>query len=118
MEHIKSLEDAFNERYNQVFLNIPEQVGMRQIFEDRMRTKIKDERILNGILPNFPAGCRRIASGDPFMEAIQKENVEVHFTHVTKVTPDGVGADGVERACDTIACATGIFIKFSKDLDM
>lgn len=108
MEHIKSLEDAFNERYNQVFLDTPEQAGMRKMFEDRMRDKIKDERLLNGILPDFPAGCRRIAPGDPFMEAIQRDNVDVHFTHATKVTPDGViGADGVEKKCDTIVCATG-----------
>lgn len=108
MEHIKSLEDAFNGRYNQVFLNTPDQAGMRKMFEDRMRERIKDERILKGILPNFPAGCRRIVPGDPFMGAIQKDNVDVHFTHAAKVTPEGViGADGVERKCDTIVCATG-----------
>jgi cation diffusion facilitator CzcD-associated flavoprotein CzcO len=110
MEHIKSLENAFNEHYDHVFLNSPEQAGMRKMFEDRMRAKIKDERILNGILPDFAAGCRRIAPGDPFMEAIQKDNVDVHFTHATKITLGGViGADGVERKCDTIVCATGMF---------
>ena len=109
MAYIKSLEDTMNERYDHALLNSPEQAWMRKMFETRMREKIKDERILNGILPDFPAGCRRIVPGDPFMEAIQKHNVDLHFTHATRVTPDGViGADGVERKCDTIVCATGM----------
>jgi cation diffusion facilitator CzcD-associated flavoprotein CzcO len=113
MEHIKSLEDTFNERYNHVFLNTPEQAGRRKMFEDLMRDKIKDQRIINGILPDFPAGCRRIVPGDPFMKAIQKDNVDVRFTHATKVTRDGViGVDGVERRCDTIVCATGRVFNF------
>jgi thioredoxin reductase len=42
------------------------------------------------------------------MEAIQKPNVDVHFTAVEQVTEKGVvGADGIERECDTIVCATG-----------
>ncbi len=37
------------------------------------------------------------------MTAIQKENVDVHFTHVEKITADGVvGGDGVERKVDTM----------------
>lgn len=47
------------------------------------------------------------------MEAIQKPNVDVHFTHVEKITPDGVvGGDGVERKCDTIVCATGFDVTY------
>lgn len=42
------------------------------------------------------------------MLAIQKENVDVHFTPVEKITEDGVvGADGIERKVDTVVCATG-----------
>ena len=108
MDHIKSLEDEFNGKYGYIFLDSPEQAEMRKEWEDRMREKIKDQRLLNGILPDFPAGCRRPAPGDPFMEAIQKGNVDVHFTNATRVTHDGViGADGLERKCNTIVCATG-----------
>jgi len=47
------------------------------------------------------------------MEAIQKPNVDVHFTPVTEITEDGViGGDGVERKCDTIICATGFDTSF------
>jgi hypothetical protein len=46
-----------------------------------MREKFKDQRLLDGIMAEFPVGCRKISPGDPFMEAIQKDNVDVHFTH-------------------------------------
>ena len=61
-----------------------------------------------GFTLKWGIGCRRVTRGDPYMEAIQKENVDVHFTAVEKITEDGVvGADGMERKADTIACATG-----------
>lgn len=47
-------------------------------------------------------------SGDPYMRAIQKPNVDVHFTPVIRITEDGVvGEDGTFKECDTIICATG-----------
>lgn len=47
------------------------------------------------------------------MEAIQKPNVDVHFTPVETVTEKGVvGADGVEREVDTIVCATGFDVSY------
>lgn len=53
--------------------------------------------------------CRRMTPGDPYIAAIQKENVDLHFTGVASITSEGVvGDDGVERKCDTIVCATGV----------
>ena len=50
---------------------------------------------------------------DPYMEAIQKENVDVHFTPVVSCTEDGVvGEDGTERKVDTIVCATGFDVSY------
>ena len=47
------------------------------------------------------------------MEAIQKPNVDVHFTEVGTITEDGViGGDGIERKCDTIVCATGFDVTY------
>jgi cation diffusion facilitator CzcD-associated flavoprotein CzcO len=47
------------------------------------------------------------------MEAIQKDNVDVHFTAVEKITEDGViGGDGEERKVDTIICATGFDVTY------
>ena len=52
----------------------------------------------------------RITPGDPYMLAIQKPNVDVHFTEVTEITCDSiVGKNGVKLKVDTIVCATGMF---------
>lgn len=45
--------------------------------------------------------------------AIQKENVDVHFTPVTKIDETGViGEDGIHREVDTIVCATGFDVSY------
>lgn len=47
------------------------------------------------------------------MEAIQKPNVDVHFTAVETITEKGVaGFDGLEREVDTIVCATGFDVTY------
>ena len=47
------------------------------------------------------------------MEAIQKDNVDVHFTAVAEITEDGlIGEDGKKREVDTIVCATGFDVTF------
>ncbi|KAJ4361135.1 uncharacterized protein N0V89_001704 [Didymosphaeria variabile] len=64
-------------------------------------------------MPDFSVGCRRITPGIPYIRAVQQENVDVHFTHVTKIVPNGVvGADGVLREVDAIVCATGFKTTF------
>lgn len=50
---------------------------------------------------------------DPYMVAIQKDNVDVHFTSVVSCTEDGVvGEDGTERKVDTVVCATGFDVSY------
>ena len=47
------------------------------------------------------------------MNAIQQENVDVHFTPAQSITEDGVvGADGIKREIDAIVCATGFDVSF------
>lgn len=40
--------------------------------------------------------------------SVQQPNVKVHFTGVSRITPEGVVSDqGKLTTCDTIVCATG-----------
>ena len=53
------------------------------------------------------------------MEAIQKENVDIHFKHVERVTEEGVvGGDDIERKVDTIICATGFDVTYKPQFPM
>jgi cation diffusion facilitator CzcD-associated flavoprotein CzcO len=47
------------------------------------------------------------------MAAIQKPNVDVHFTGVASFGEHGVvGDDGILRECDVVVCATGFDVTF------
>ncbi|KAM5490130.1 hypothetical protein MaudMau93_002697 [Microsporum audouinii] len=108
IEHCKSWEDQINSIWGMFYSGSPAQEAVRQQYEKRMIESIKDERLLKGFMPSFGVGCRRITPADPYMEAIQEDNVDVHFTAVSGITEDGlIGADGIERKVDTIICATG-----------
>ena len=80
----------------------------QEMFRQRMGEFTKDKRLLDGFTPTSGLVCRRITPSDPYMPAIQEEDVDFHFTAGESCTEEGVGgADGVEGKVDTIMCANG-----------
>jgi hydroxyversicolorone monooxygenase len=58
---------------------------------------------------------RHVTPGDPYMEAIQKENVDVHLMHVERITEEGVVCgDGVECKVDTIIYVTSFDVTYKR----
>ncbi|KAF7535015.1 hypothetical protein G7054_g5741 [Neopestalotiopsis clavispora] len=113
VSHAKDIEDQVNGIFQGFFKDTPAQQELRQTYEKRMAALISDEKLRKGFTPTFGVGCRRVTPGDPYMEAIRKDNVDVHFTGVDRLTSTGVvGSDGVERCVDTIICATGFDVSF------
>ncbi|KAF2194076.1 FAD/NAD(P)-binding domain-containing protein [Zopfia rhizophila CBS 207.26] len=113
LAHAKDIEGQVNGLWELFYTGSEAQKGAQEMFKARMREHLKDERLLKGFTPTWEIGCRRVTPGDPYMEAIQKENVDVHFTAVNKITEDGVvGQDGIERKVDTIVCATGFDVTY------
>ncbi|KAL4944982.1 hypothetical protein BDV06DRAFT_232163 [Aspergillus oleicola] len=108
VEHAKNIEAEVNGMWGAFYRDSPAQKGASGFFRQRTTSIIKDERLAQGFTPSFGFGCRRITPGDPYMEAIQQPNVDVHFCAVSSITEDGVvGSDELERKVDTIVCATG-----------
>ena len=113
VKEAKTLENSINGLWGTFYTGSEMQAGAQKAFRERMREHLRDERLIEGFNPNFGVGCRRITPGDPYMEAIQKENVDVHFTEAKRITETGVvGGDGVERPVDTIVCATGFDVSY------
>ncbi|KAI9880737.1 MAG: hypothetical protein M1830_000626 [Pleopsidium flavum] len=111
--HAKDIEDQVNGLWDMFFSDSEAQKQGQELFGNRMAEFIKDKRLLDGFTPKWGIGCRRLTPGDPYMIAIQEENVDVHFTPVEKITEDGViGADGIERKVDTVVCATGFDVSY------
>ncbi|CAO2658339.1 Nn.00g060620.m01.CDS01 [Neocucurbitaria sp. VM-36] len=111
--HAKDIENQVNGMWGGFYTGSEGQKAMQDMFRARMKEFIKDEKLLEGFTPKFEVGCRRVTPGDPYMKAIQEENVDVHFTAVDEITEKGViGKDGVEREVDTIVCATGFDVTY------
>ena len=109
----KSIEDSVNGLWGGFYEGSEGQKMIRQMFEQRMREWIKDDRLLKGFTPKFGVGCRRVTPGDPYMMAVQKENIDVHFTGVDHLTEDSiVGSDGTEKKVDTVICCTGFDVTY------
>ncbi|RDW92473.1 flavin-binding monooxygenase-like protein [Coleophoma crateriformis] len=113
VEHAKYVEDQVNGLWDLFFIGSKTQQEAKKLFSARMAEFIKDERLLKGFTPKFEIGCRRITPGDPYMKAIQAENVDVHFSAVNKITEDSViDSNGKECKVDTIVCATGFDVSY------
>ncbi|KAK2802318.1 hypothetical protein FQN51_004608 [Onygenales sp. PD_10] len=112
VKEAKWIENQVNGSWG-MFYKGDQQMYAQELMKARMKEWIKDERLLKGFTPKFGVGCRRVTPGDPYMLAIQKPNVDVHFTAVNQITEDGlVGEDGIERKVDTIVCATGFDVSY------
>ncbi len=58
--------------------------------------------------PDYEIGCKRVLFTSDWYSTLRRENVELLNGAVQRATPDGVvGADGKERAADTIIWGTG-----------
>ncbi|KAH6259915.1 hypothetical protein HBI42_095670 [Parastagonospora nodorum] len=113
LAHAKDIENQVNGLWGAFYTGSEGQKAAQDLFRERMKEFIKDERLLAGFTPKFEVGCRRITPGDPYMNAIQKENVDVHFTAVDEIDETGViGNDGKHREVDTIVCATGFDVTY------
>ncbi|OCK98235.1 flavin-binding monooxygenase [Cenococcum geophilum 1.58] len=95
-----------------------------KLWGERMAGFLKDERLVKGFTLKWEVGWlikipgRHVTPGDPYMEATQKENVDVHFTQVERITEEGVvGGDGIERKVDTIICATGFDVTYKRPVE-
>jgi cation diffusion facilitator CzcD-associated flavoprotein CzcO len=63
VKHAKYLEDQINALWDLFFLNNEHQAGAQEIFRERMREFIKDDRLFQGFSPKFAIGCRRVTPG-------------------------------------------------------
>lgn len=86
---------------------------VRKYFQERMRRLLENDDVYQQLLPDFAVGCRRLTPGDPFMKAVQQNNVSVHKGAVAKVQGNKViGTNGDEVEVDTLICATGFDVSY------
>ncbi|OQD87616.1 hypothetical protein PENANT_c005G08573 [Penicillium antarcticum] len=73
-----------------------------------MKAKITEPELLNAILPEFEAGCRRFTPGGHYLDALQKPNALYVKDSIAELTENSlIAKSGKELPCDLLVYATG-----------
>lgn len=69
---------------------------------------LKDSELRRMATPDYAMGCKRVLFTSDWYPTLMRDDVELVSGGVERVVPGGVvGADGIERAADTIIFGTG-----------
>lgn len=72
-----------------------------------------DEKLCKALIPDFPVGTRRMTPAPGYLEALQKDNVEVVSGDIRRFVAEGIEmTSGEVLQVDAIICATGFDISF------
>jgi cation diffusion facilitator CzcD-associated flavoprotein CzcO len=84
---------------------------LQRIARRNMHGAVKDPELRRALTPDHVLGCKRILMSNEWYPALIKPNVELVPHAVREVRSGGVvGADGIERAADTLILGTGFTI--------
>ena len=82
---------------------------MRQALSAWIESQVQDPELLKKVLPTYPPfGKRILQDNGTYLEALQKDNVELVTEGIAAIEENGVRtADGRLHEVDAIVCATG-----------
>ncbi len=73
-----------------------------------MLSVVKDPKLREALVPDYPIGARRILISDDYYPALERENVEVVTAGIDRVVEEGiVDREGRTHAADALILATG-----------
>jgi cation diffusion facilitator CzcD-associated flavoprotein CzcO len=73
-----------------------------------LERKVPDPELRARLTPDYQIGCKRILLSRDYLPALQRDNVELVISGISRVTPRGiVDVAGVERPTNVIVFATG-----------
>ncbi|KAJ4177179.1 hypothetical protein NW755_013998 [Fusarium falciforme] len=115
----KAIEQQMNENFASNYKNSKAQKDGRMWAENKMREAIKSPELQEKLIPSWELGCRRITPGLPYLNAVQRPNIDVIRTGISRVTEHGIETlDGQVREVDVLICATGFNTSFSSRFEI
>jgi hypothetical protein len=113
-EYRLNLEKLMASAFDGMWNGSPKRAMLKQTTLAHMRDLVKDDKLLEFLIPKFELGCRRFTPGDHYLRALQKDNVEVVLDPIVKVFDKGVVLkSGKVHEVDVIICATGFNTSFT-----
>ncbi|REE95013.1 flavin-containing monooxygenase [Thermomonospora umbrina] len=77
-------------------------------FHRALKTLIADPELREGLVPDYPLGCKRVLLSNDYYPALTGPRVELVTERIERITPRGVRTvDGVEREVDAVVYGTG-----------
>lgn len=105
----KKLEDKYWRRFGGLWRGSAANIEAQKNFTENMKKRLsKKPELLDKMIPDFSANCRRPTPGPGYLEAISEDNVHYIQTPIKRITETGIETtDGTTRDVDAILCATG-----------
>ncbi|EME83413.1 uncharacterized protein MYCFIDRAFT_59080 [Pseudocercospora fijiensis CIRAD86] len=108
------MEKSFMAGWDMFYRGSELNVKFKDFVQNSMRARLGDrDDLKERLIPDWSPGCRRLTPGEGYLEALTKENVEVIWGEISKITPHGLATEsGREIDVDVIICATGFDVQF------
>lgn len=117
-EHRQQFADRRIQNFMRSWAGTDLQQQAQALFAKTMKQRLGDSpkgRQIAEVLmiPSFPVGSRRQTPGPGFLEALMKDNVDLRWGDISKITEKGILTKGGEEVeFDAIVCATGFDTSF------
>lgn len=78
------------------------------VAQRHLRQQVRDESLRARLTPTYGLGCKRVLLSDDYLEALQRDNVELVTDPIAEIRAHSIAmTDGTQRAVDAIVFATG-----------
>ncbi|KAJ5205949.1 hypothetical protein N7491_003427 [Penicillium cf. griseofulvum] len=103
-----ALEQRLAASFTGLWRGTQSQANFTALAHSFMKSKITNPELLNTLLPEFEAGCRRFTPGGHYLDALQKPNAMYVHDSIDRLTEDSlITESGGEYGCDILVYATG-----------
>ncbi|KAF2165627.1 hypothetical protein M409DRAFT_55523 [Zasmidium cellare ATCC 36951] len=112
-DYRKRIETGLNGQFGIFLKNTSMNNDTHDYMVQQMKEKIREEHLIDKLIPEWSFGCRRMTPGVGYLESLTKPNVSVVYGEIERITPRGcICDDGKEYPIDILICATGFDTTF------
>ena len=85
------------------------------LFKWNLRRRVKNQKLVERLLPNYRLGCKRILISDNYYEAMNHPKYTLETAPIESLAKDAIKTADKEHKVDVIIYATGFELKENYD---